>query len=269
MEIIKFLNKLNRIFLVSFQSQNADRAKTFIWTLEGFFSAFVPAAAWIFLSFGESSTKIDIDKLIVYYFVLFVLWVITAGNIGWSIARDIKSGRLTAALLQPIHPLWQNILNEQAWKVVSATFTVPIFFIVIFMMHKESILIDALPNLPYFLITLIIGAILWIETELMMGLSAFWLTKIDGIYTASYVINGLWGARIAPMTLLPLFIQQTAYYLPFRFYFSFPADTLLNPIVLDDFVKSTILCIIWILILGVMLKLIYKFGLKKYEAIGI
>ncbi|MBT3602099.1 MAG: ABC transporter permease, partial [Candidatus Latescibacteria bacterium] len=74
--------------------------------------------------------------------------------------------------------------------------------------------------------------------------------------------------RIAPIELLPNLVQQIANILPFRWAVAFPVELMLGRLSNEQIWHGFTMQGMWLVISLVLLKIVWRSGIKKYSAVG-
>jgi len=247
----------------------SDAGKTFIWILVGASESFVMAFTWLIVSKGHDSIgSMTISQVITYYFYLFITWYIIGGTFWHLISNSIRRGELSNTLLKPIFPYAKDILLEQGWKTFGLISGIPILilFFLVFSgnLSIEFSLIHLIISLPSIILSTLIFALL----QFIIGNLTHWFQKVDGVYTVYNTTSYIFGGAIAPLLLMPLGIQKAAYLLPFRYTFSFPIEIFQSLISNSQIYLGYFLQVLWLILLIILSRILYKKGLQKYESFG-
>ena len=92
---------------------------------------------------------------------------------------------------------------------------------------------------------------------------------MDGIRIFYYNIASLFSGEFIPIPFLPQIGRFLLELLPFRYTLSFPVEILLGR--LNDYQKEIgfLTATVWLVILFIIYKIVFKKAIKKYEAEGI
>ncbi|HET8841537.1 MAG TPA: ABC-2 family transporter protein, partial [Ktedonobacteraceae bacterium] len=74
--------------------------------------------------------------------------------------------------------------------------------------------------------------------------------------------------QLAPLSLFPLPVQWLAQSLPFRWMVAFPVEVLLGGLSASSFAIGLAAQIIWLGLAMGLLVLLWKYGLRRYSAVG-
>lgn len=241
----------------------------FIWSLVGFASTFAIAYGWYVAGRDKPEVAgLEYDKILAYYILRFILWYFVGGVFCWIIEKAIKEGSLSNYLLKPGNFLIYPIFWEQGWKIASFLLAIPATIIF-------SVSLGVSPffgiNLGSFLLAIpavIIGGIIFVEIQVLIGLSTLWAGSAHGADSFYNLINNLLGGFVVPIILTPIWFQQICEVLPFKYMFAFPVEIAQVQYGSDQVLKGFIVQSVWMIILFFAAKKIFTSGMKRYEGFG-
>ena len=74
--------------------------------------------------------------------------------------------------------------------------------------------------------------------------------------------------HVAPLSLLPPVLQQWSVFLPFRYMVGFPIDIITGAVNRKEMMTGFLLAAIWVMLFIIVLRWLWKAGLKKNQAVG-
>jgi ABC-2 type transport system permease protein len=183
---------------------------------------------------------------------------------GWE--WRIQRGQLSGELLRPIHPIHGDVAYFAGWKVVAIILWLPIAAILA-LIFKPT-LSPTLLQVAVFSIA-IWGAYL-IRTMLLslLGMLTFWTTRVGAIYELFFAVELIVSGRLVPMSLMPLWVQRVAFFLPFQWTFYFPIQALVGDLPAQQLYIGLGMQLLWILIGLAAVNIMWHFGIKRYSAVG-
>lgn len=206
------------------------------------------------------------SDFVLYYLLITVGWYIVGGEFARPLGTDIRTGKINKALLQPYDLVVGKFVWEQAWKVLSLMLSLPAVALVLFVSRDFLHFSLALEQVPYVMVSLIGGALVFALLQAIVGTMAFWVTEVWPFAEMNYMLLQLLGGMLAPIALLPPIFQRLSLFLPFRYTFYEPIALVLGktadplPVIAKQFG--------FVLILYILYKILWRAGIKKYEAIG-
>lgn len=206
------------------------------------------------------------SAFIAYYLVLILVNQLTYSQTNWTVGDIIREGSLNHWLIRPLSPLYQILSSEIAGKVVYLVFTIPIIiFLVILLKPQFSFTLN---QFLFFWISLILSWILRFLWGLWIALLAFWATRADALLALQNSLIFIFSGMIAPISVMPPLLQQVAGFLPFRYMVGFPVEILTTYLPPNQIISGLWMQLFWTVLAGILTYFCWKFGLRRYTAIG-
>ena len=98
---------------------------------------------------------------------------------------------------------------------------------------------------------------------------AFWADNVWSLMVAHRFLSGILGGKMLPLAMFPVWALPVLEYLPFRFFFDFPARVLLGEIGLVEWALGMALGLGWCAVFAVIGHWIWRRGLHQYSGVGI
>lgn len=210
-----------------------------------------------------------LPEMITYVLIGNLFSVITRNFLTNVVAHDIKEGRLSAFLLQPISYFY-FILSRELGRLsvaffmsVSSQVVIILFFLNKFILNSDIIYISVI------LLMVILAFITEILISYLIGLIAFWADEVDGIYATVDRLRKFFSGGYFPLNFLPPVFVTASFSLPFAYSFFVPAQLYLKKIDISAGIRGLFIQLIWIALLYGIIRILWKRGLKKYEGVGI
>lgn len=210
-----------------------------------------------------------LSEMITYILIGNLIATITRNFMTEFVAREIHEGALSLFLVKPISYFRYAFIREIGRVTLPTAFSILTnLFVIIF--FADRIVINTNINVLLILGTMTACAFV---TELFLsfiiGLVAFWANEVDGIYTTVNRLKKFVSGGYFPISLLPLAYVKISYALPFAYSFFVPTQLYLGKISPVEALHGVGIQILWIIALYIIIKLVWKRGLKKYEGVGI
>jgi ABC-2 type transport system permease protein len=183
---------------------------------------------------------------------------------GWE--WRIRQGMLSADLMRPIHPLHFDVAYFAGWKFVVIVMWLPIALFLAWV-FKPNLQPTWYQGLAFFFA--IWGAYL-IRTMLLslLGMITFWTTRVGAIFELFFAAELILSGRLVPMPLMPEWVQQIAWYLPFQWTFFFPIEALTGGYTPQQLLTGLGMQLVWIVIGVVAVNQVWKVAIRRYSAVG-
>lgn len=201
-----------------------------------------------------------------YYLILILVNQITYSQTNWTVGDVIRSGGLNAWLLRPMPPLFHALSSELAGKVVYLTFVAPVAAMLALLLRPE---IDPGPAAaPLFVLSVALAWALRFVWGLWIALLAFWATRADALLAVQDALVFVLAGVVAPVALLPAYLQGAARFLPFRYMVGFPVEILTGHLTGDELAVGFAMQSAWLVIAVALAYQVWRVGLRRYTAIG-
>lgn len=180
--------------------------------------------------------------------------------------RRIRSGELSMELLRPIHPLDSDVAYFAGMKVVVIILWIPLGLLLSLFFKPE--LHPAWYQVIGFFLS-IWGAYL-IRTMLLtlLGMITFFTTRVGAIFELFFAIELVFSGRLVPMTLMPSTVQHVASYLPFQWTFFFPIESLVTTMSSIQMLRGLGVQLLWIVLGWIAVRIMWKFSVRQFSAVG-
>lgn len=183
---------------------------------------------------------------------------------GWEIR--IREGELSGQLLRPVHPIHYDLGSFIGWKVIVIVFWIPIAA-ALSLAFRPTLDPTVMQCIVFFIAIwgayLIRSMLLWV-----LGMITFWTTRVSALFTIYFTAELLLSGRLVPMTLMPGWVQGLSWFLPFRWTFGFPITALVGPITRTELLVGVLAQIGWVLFGALLVKIVWKRGIRKFSAVG-
>lgn len=221
----------------------------------------------VYDSGGQVGTYSFAEIITYYVLISFLRMTINdAVGAGFQMIEDIKNGLITAFIIKPFNYLlsvWADILGK---TTVNFIFVIPITLLILWGFDFLHILPN-IQNTLIFIGFIAIALTLYYLIYALVGTCAFWADNSRNYIYATIVLSNFLNGSLIPLDLFPLWFQTASKYSPFQFLMFVPIQAFLGKI------ANPVLTfgggILWVIILIILLGLLYRLGLKKYEGIGI
>jgi ABC-2 type transport system permease protein len=178
----------------------------------------------------------------------------------------IQEGQLAAELLRPLHPVHNDVAQFAGWKFVQILLWLPLggMLALIF----KPVLHPSLLQIVVFLFAIWGAYLVRTVVYTSLGMITFWTTRVSAIFQLTFALELILGGRLVPMTLMPIWIQQIAFYLPFQWVFFYPINTLVGASNPADLFTGLGMQLMWILIGLIVLNVVWHFGIRRFSSVG-
>jgi ABC-2 type transport system permease protein len=245
------------------------RLRFFIWTFGDSIYFFVMPFVWLAVYHGRAMVNgYSQADIITYYLIMVFVSLTTSSHIMRIIRTDIMNGDLNNTMLKPLNYCLYRFMHELSYKLLSGSVAVIIFFLAwLFFPQYISVSHNWL-NLLLFLMALLVALLLSYALQFIAGFSAFWMGENTGAERLRQVLEIVFSGQIAPLAFYPLLIQKVAEVLPFKFLSFFPAQVYLGQVQFNEILFNLLMAVLWLLFFYLIVWLMWKRGVRRYEGTG-
>lgn len=243
------------------------RAQAIFWLVTAVFPlvmmvVWLAVAAEVGARLGWSSTD-----FISYYVGAAMIQRFTGSWSAWQWEGDIRDGGLSVKLLRPCDPAHHYLAEQLGWKLFDLLLIVPIVTVVAWLVPAVQFPLDP-ARFAALLLAVVAGFAL---SELMgysFGMIAFWTTQSTALYGLLLGAGQFLSGYVAPLELYPAPLRALAALLPFRATIDLPVSILTGRANWPEIQAGLGLAAGWIVVFFLLYRLLYRLGLRRYEAVG-
>lgn len=201
-----------------------------------------------------------------YFIVLMLVNHVTYTWAMYEFEYRVRYGSLSFALLWPVHPIHSDIADNVSSKIIMLPFMLAVAGALALAFHPT---LSPEPwAIGLFLPALFLAFLVRFLLEWTLSLAAFWTTRVGAINQAYFVVLLFLSGQIAPLTLMPRPVQALAQVLPFRTMVGFPVELLVGRLTLSEALTGLGTQAAWAIICLVLLRVVWRAGVRVYSAVG-
>lgn len=209
------------------------------------------------------------ENMFIFYFamLIFVERMTSAWDV-WEMEREIREGTYSYQIVRPFHPIHWAIAENLVYKGLFFVILLPVWGVLAIFVPALRLGHISITQWLLFLGALLLAAVIRFLFSYTFGLLGFWITKVSALYGMFEAVSLFLSGRIAPLSLLPPFIKEVSYYLPFRYMIGFPIELINGDVRGTDITAGFLGALFWSLFFSLVSALLWKAGLKKNQAVG-
>lgn len=255
------------IFKNSLQTSLAYRFNTFAFLIAELFSLVIIIYLWLSIyRQGNQIGNYTLNSLIIYYiFTKFISLLINAQDTARIIGDSIRQGDIINYLVKPINFQFESFFSN--FGAVTYNFMAYSFIFLIILLFFPGISINIL-SAVLFILFILMAIVINFLINYIIGISTFYLGFIMGINFIMFNITLFLSGNLIPLDMLPSLAYKIVGFLPFKYLAFVPISIVTGKIGLDGLMPLLARGLFWILALYLIALILYKKGLKNYEAYG-
>jgi len=255
-------------FKTTFATMLQYRASLFIWMISSVLEPLIYLIVWSTVSNGRGGSvgNYTAGDFAAYYITFMLVNQITYTWIMYEYEYRVRQGLLSFALLKPVHPIHSDISDNLSAKVITLPILLLIALGLALIFHPTATfkLWAVLEFIPALLLAFLVGFL----TEWTLALAAFWTTRVSAINQLYFVLLLFLSGQIAPLSLLPHWLQIVANLLPFRYMLGFPVELVLGKLTPLQGLEGLAGQLAWLLLSLGLIRLVWRAAVKAYSAVG-
>jgi len=262
------ISKYKAFFKISLNVHFQYRVAMSIWLIGLILQPVIFLSIWsaVAVAKGGEVNGYTVKDFSAYYITMMFVNHMTFTWIMFVFSFRIKNGDLSAMLLKPIHPIHQDIADNLSYKLLMLVAMGPV--ILSMALYYQPNIQITIPHLFLFFGALAFAMILRFIMEWTLSLVSFWTVKNLAINDTYFFLLFFLSGQVAPLELLPTFVQQISYFLPFRWIVAFPIEVILNKLGHEEILMGFAIQVFWIIVTCAAMQVIWKKGVKTYSAVG-
>jgi ABC-2 type transport system permease protein len=209
---------------------------------------------------------------------------ITAGQfaayyIVWTLVRNmnvvfgapfwefrIREGQFSGQLLRPMHPIHYDVAYFAGWKIVVVTMWIPIALGLSLVFHPA--LHPSALEIVVFVCAIWGAYLLRTAVQETIGMLNFWTTRGAAVFDLYMATELLLSGRMVPLKLMPGWVQTLADFLPFKWTFGFPIESLVGNMSTRSLLLGLGAQALWIAGMFFVFRAAFGYAVRHYSAVG-
>lgn len=260
-----------RIFLLYMQDVFEYRSIAFVWFLVSMINPLLYLLFWRGAIVGADTPIFSsVEDVSSYYFLYMILGGFLMTHIEHEVAyTDIKEGGLTKYILKPLSYITFKFLTEFSWRLVMG-FLAFLAYLVLTFIFGQLFSISLTPaQIIIVILAALLGLFISFIFKMIIGFTALWVVEFNGIEQLVFVASLIFSGYIVPLDMSPWVLRISAMFTPFPYIIYYPIRLLQNKL---SFEQSLLLIgsqLVWIIMLGVLYKLLWQRGIKRFSGVGL
>jgi ABC-2 type transport system permease protein len=205
-------------------------------------------------------------ELISYLFIAIIIArALPRWQLSIEVERDIDMGPLVSYLSKPIDYAGFRFFSELPRVLIYFVFGAITYLVAsIFLPLPLPLLSDLLVFIPFFIIAYLVAFLL----VFAISLGTFWINRQWWLRNLISLLMLIVGGGLIPLSFFPPTLQLIFSFLPFQYCYYIPAIILQGYYLPDQLLSIAVLSLIWLAILWLLARLVWKLGRRKYEGPG-
>ena len=236
----------------------------------GLMSAYMELIAiiYIWISVFKQSSNIGgytTNEMIAYIVLSFSLLSILRINVSDAVGYDIETGDIVSYFIKPISYINRLIFISVGEMLFNFVYLFPPLIVILLYLNVISF---SFLRFISFILSIILGAVIYFIIDFMVGLSAFFVNYIWGLLLMKNVIFRFVSGELFPLSFLPKSIANIFEFLPFNYLTYRPIMILFNKLDSKQILETIVIQIFWIILLSIIAKILWHSANKNLSING-
>jgi ABC-2 type transport system permease protein len=250
-------------YKTTFKSATAYRWSNISFLIGRFITLGFTVIVWK-LNIDAGSNLFTFQQIFTYYVIGSIFFV--ENGVHYGVSNAIKSGYLSTRMLYPSNTLFGYFMRDIGYHAFTDIIE-RVLFVGTAILGFQYLIMPSLDNIFLFLIMVILAYIMRVYYYYILGFVAFFIVDIFGVVDTQGALVGFLSGKVLPLTSAAFLLVLT--YSPFAYFYHHPMQVYLGGYNLVQSVQVIIFGLVWILALHMLMLKLWKYGLKKYESVGL
>jgi ABC-2 type transport system permease protein len=252
-----------------FSAALAYRGSLAVWMFGVVATSYVSLAVWL-AALGDKASIGSFSRsgLVQYYLSSAIVAMLTSAWAVYWVSESIRMGGLNQHLLKPWSFLHFHIINSVGEKVIKLTVLLPMFAVIALAFRNDWYWAMSWWQALLLPVTVLMGAAIALLINICVGLVSFWISEVSGMWALYFSLDALLSGRLIPLALFPAVWQRWLWLSPFRYTLSLPLELIVGQLDARQTLIGVGLQVAWLAAAYLLYRLLWRAGIRGYEAVG-
>ena len=269
--MLKPFQQYSSVIRFSIQNTVVYRINFLVQAVFNLIPLFTGIAVWrtIYAGGKTSIAGYTALQMLSYYLVAAIVDALTSTTEDdWQIASEIKDGRISQFLVKPFdYRLYRLCMFASGRLVFSLAALIPVGAFVAFNSDALVGWPDGL-SLGLFGLSILCSALNQFLLTFLTATLAFWVLEISSFSFILLAFQRLAGGLMFPLDILPVGLHKALILTPFACQVYVPIEIFLGRTTPSGLLGYCALELFWVLALWILVRLVWKRGMRAYGAFG-
>ena len=265
------LEKYRKAFELGFQTALEYRINFLLSLLSAAYPIFIQSFLWTAI-YGNSTQDVvygyTYRQIMIYTFLAGLVSRIVRTGFEYEIMQDIKMGKFSTFLVQPIHYFPYRLFSYLGQKLPGLGMILAIMAIMLVGLNLWWGFSLELVRIAVFLLTLLFATVLNFIIFYCFSAIAFWIVEVGFLFEGVRIVTILLSGGIFPLEVFGVRVLKLTNLLPFKYTVSYPINILNGRLTPTEVGNGLLIQGFWILVTLFLARVLWQIGNKRYVAIG-
>jgi ABC-2 type transport system permease protein len=266
-----WIRKYVKTFELGFQTALEYRANFLLSLISAAYPIFIQSFMWT--AIYKNSTEAVVygytyRQMIAYTFLAGLVARIVRTGFEYDIMDDIKTGKFSRFLVQPIGYFPYRLGSFLGLKLPNLGMILAIMVMVLLGLSVFWGVSLGLYSILAFLATLALAVVLNFVIFYCFSAIAFWIIEIGFLFEGIRIVTILLSGGIFPLDVFGARFLRVASLLPFKYTVNYPINVLNGQVSPGEAVQGVLIQCAWIAACLVIACMLWRWGSRRYVAVG-
>lgn len=257
---------LPRIARVGFAAAVAYRAEILVWVL-AYTMPLIMMALWTAVAREAPIGRFGPDEVCAYFMAMLVVRLATNAWIVWEMNWEVRTGTFSQRLLRPVNPIVAYAAEMLAALPMRMVIVGPIAALSLLWLGLDSLSHDA-AQLLLFPATLAGAWLLFFLCQAAIGILSFWWESSLQAYDLWLGCYMVLSGYVMPLEFFPEGVRGVLRWLPFHAILGVPVEAVLGLSSRAQTLRGLGVQAAWVAVMVVVVGLLWRRGVRRYQAFG-
>lgn len=269
--LLPWLEKYAKAFELGFQAELEYRANFLLSLVSAAYPVFIQYFLWTAVYINSPGGVVygyTYQQMLAYTFLAGLVTRIVRTGFEYEIMDDVKSGKFSKFLVQPLGYFPYRVASYFGGKVPNLTIIFAILAVVLIGLNAFWGITVELPRVLLFLLAIFLAVVL--NFLIFYGISAiaFWLVEIGFLFEGIRIVFILLSGGIFPLEVFGPGFVRVMDFLPFKYTINYPIKVINGTLAINQVWEGLLVQLVWIALTYIFANLLWRVGGKRYVAVG-
>lgn len=266
------MKKYLQIFKISFEEEFAYKFNFILWRFRNVIQILMTYFVWsaVYADPGKIIFGYDRAKILTYVFGIMIVRALVMSARSMDVGNDISTGDLSNYLIKPMSYFKYFFTRDAASKLLNLVFAVAEFLLLFLILRPPFVFQTNFVSIFGFFVALILAMCMYSLILFLLSSIPFWVPELgwSSQFLVAVVIVEVLSGMVFPINILPNVLQSIILTTPFPYLIYFPVQVYLGNITGWAMFGGIMVSVAWTGVLWISLNVVWKKGLKVYQAFG-
>jgi ABC-2 type transport system permease protein len=271
---MRWFHKYVRVFELGFQTALEYRLNFLLSLVSAVFPIFIQTFLWtaIFTASSAGSSAViygyTYQQMIAYTFLAGLVARIVRTGFEYEIMDDVKSGKFSKFLVQPVGYFPYRIASYFGQKLPNLVMVLVILALVLVGLVLFMGMTLEFIRILVFLVTIVLAVTLNFLIFYCISAMSFWIVEVGFLFEGIRITTILLSGGIFPLEVFGDTFNRINNFLPFRYTISYPINVLNGRLAPGEIVTGMLVQVLWIGLCVLLADGLWRVGSRRFVAVG-